>query len=217
VRCGWTRRSSSTGNSPRAAHPLTCPHSARLPSSSLPETVRAPPADRPTTHVPRRERCRTVPLKDRAWQIPLRLVSGVYIVGSASATPTTRRRSTCSSPPAGAYPFLADIDPPAFARVAVVLRGTARATLLVPRAAARAAGTGRLAFGVGLVGLCARRPGMRRPGSPSPIQQGLALSKDSWLAATGAALVLGDRPGSERRVYPGQAYRDRAGLSGARG
>jgi hypothetical protein len=34
---------------------------------------------------------------------------------------------------------------------------------------------------------------MRRPGTPLPTQDGIALAKDSWLVAIGAALVLGGR------------------------
>jgi uncharacterized membrane protein YphA (DoxX/SURF4 family) len=138
-----------------------------------------------------------MPLKDRAWQVPLRLVSGVYIVDSGLSKwnaddDTAKHLHDFAS---GAYPLLADIEPPAFARLLSFGEVLLGAMLLVPRVPARAAGTGLLAFGVGLLGLYARTPGMRRPGTPFPTQQGLALSKDSWLAAIGAALVLGDRPG----------------------
>jgi hypothetical protein len=34
---------------------------------------------------------------------------------------------------------------------------------------------------------------MRRPGTPLHTQDGIALAKDSWLVAIGAALVLGGR------------------------
>ena len=74
--------------------------------------------------------------------------------------------------------------------VGEVLIGTA---LLVPMVPASAAGLGLLGFGAGLLGLYARTPGMRRPGSPFPSQDGMALAKDAWLAAIGAALVVGDR------------------------
>ena len=71
-----------------------------------------------------------------------------------------------------------------------MLIGTA---LLVPMVPAGVAGLGLLGFGAGLLGVYARTPGMRRPGSPFPSQDGMALAKDAWLAAIGAALVVGDR------------------------
>ena len=67
------------------------------------------------------------------------------------------------------------------------------AALVIPVVPARLAGLGLLGFGAGLLGLYARTPGMRRPGTPLPTQDGIALAKDSWLVAIGAALVLGDR------------------------
>jgi hypothetical protein len=67
------------------------------------------------------------------------------------------------------------------------------AALVIPVVPARLAGLGLLGFGAGLLGLYARTPGMRRPGTPWPTQDGIALAKDSWLVAIGAALVLGDR------------------------
>lgn len=87
-------------------------------------------------------------LRDRAWQLPLRLSTGAtsWTQACASGAPTRRARSTCT-----------------------------------------------LGFGAGLLGLYARIPGMRRPGSPFPNQDRMALAKDAWLAATGAALVVGDR------------------------
>ena len=67
------------------------------------------------------------------------------------------------------------------------------AALVIPFVPPRPAGLGLLGFGAGLLGLYARTPGMRRPGSPLPTQDGIALAKDSWLVAIGAALVLGGR------------------------
>jgi hypothetical protein len=65
--------------------------------------------------------------------------------------------------------------------------------LLYPGVPGRTAGLGLLGFSAGLLGLYARTPGMRRPGTPFPSQDGVALAKDAWLAAIGAALVLGER------------------------
>jgi hypothetical protein len=60
----------------------------------------------------------------------------------------------------------------------------------------RAAGLSLLGFSAGLLGLYAKAPGMRRPGSVFPTPDGIPLSKDSWLAAIAAALSLGGRTGT---------------------
>jgi len=66
---------------------------------------------------------------------------------------------------------------------------------MVPTGLAGLALTG---FAVGLVGLYARTPGLRREHSVFPTQQGLGYAKDSWLAAIGIALftdaVLEEKP-----------------------
>lgn len=134
-------------------------------------------------------------LRDRLWQVPLRLTSGAYVLDSGlrkwgADEETAKHLQGFAS---GAYPFLAEVKPTAFAKalsVSEVLIGTG---LLIPFVPARMAGLGLLGFGGGLLGLYARTPGMRRPGTPFPTQEGVALAKDSWLAAIGVALVLGDR------------------------
>ena len=130
----------------------------------------------------------------RAWQILLRLASGAYVldsgVGKLSADEETAKHLHGFA--VGAYPFLAAVEPRTFARALAVGEVLVGAASLVPIVPARVAGLGLLGFGAGLLGLYARTPGMRRPGSPFPSQDGIALAKDAWLAAIGAALVLGD-------------------------
>ncbi|MGD9528449.1 hypothetical protein [Pseudonocardia sp.] len=134
-------------------------------------------------------------LRDRAWQLPLRLSTGAYVLDSGLRKWGADEESAkhLHGFASGAYPFLKDTDATTFAKalsVGEVLIGTA---LLVPMVPATVAGLGLLGFGAGLLGLYARTPGMRRPGSPFPSQDGMALAKDAWLAAIGAALVVGDR------------------------
>jgi hypothetical protein len=68
--------------------------------------------------------------------------------------------------------------------------------LLLPAVPSRVAGLGLLGFSTALVGLYAKAPGMRRPGSVLPTQDGIPLSKDSWLVAIAGALVLGGQTGT---------------------
>ena len=114
---------------------------------------------------------------DLAWQLPLRLTAGTYILDSG-----LHKRDPDEETAKHLHGFASG--------AAEMLIGAA---LLIPVVPARLAGLGLLGFGAGLLGLYARTPGMRRPGTPLPTQDGIALAKDSWLVAIGAALVLGDR------------------------
>lgn len=134
-------------------------------------------------------------LRDRAWMLPLRLVTGAYIVDSGlgkwDADEATAKQLQGFA--GGTYPILSKMDPATFAKAlsaGEVLIGVA---LLIPFVPAGVAGLGLLGFSAGLLGLYARTPGMRRPGTPFPTQEGVPLAKDAWLVAIGAALVLGGR------------------------
>jgi hypothetical protein len=130
-----------------------------------------------------------------AWQLPLRVTTGAYIVNmglsmrEADEATATHLHGFAS----GSYPFLGKIDPKRFTQalsVTEIMIGTTLLTPIVPTVLAGAALTG---FAGGLVGLYLRTPGMRKEGSLWPTEQGIPLSKDMWLAAIGAALMLGGR------------------------
>ena len=90
---------------------------------------------------------------------------------------------------AGTYPFLKSVSPQQFASVlstSEIVVGTALLTPFVPTAVAGAALT---LFSGGLIGLYLRTPGMRKPGSLAPTEQGLAFAKDSWLLGIGIGLL----------------------------
>jgi hypothetical protein len=130
-----------------------------------------------------------------AWQIPLRLATGAFILdsGLGKRNPDPEKAAGVHGFAAGTYPFLAKVDPMTFTRLlsaGEIALGTA---LLLPVVPAGVAGLGVTAFGAGLVGLYLRTPGMRQPGSLRPTEQGLGLAKDTWLLAIGVALVVGDR------------------------
>ena len=88
----------------------------------------------------------------------------------------------------GTYPFLKNVDPTTFAKALAygeIAVGTALLTPFVPTAVAGAALT---VFSGGLLGLYLNTPGMRKPGSLAPTEQGLAIAKDSWLLGIGIGL-----------------------------
>ena len=89
----------------------------------------------------------------------------------------------------GTYPFLKDVDPKTFAKAlayAEIGVGAALLTPFVPTALAGALLTG---FSGGLVGLYLNTPGMRKPGSLAPTQEGLSVAKDVWLLGIGVGLL----------------------------
>jgi hypothetical protein len=62
------------------------------------------------------------------------------------------------------------------------------ALLLTPFVPTAVAGAALTVFSGGLLGLYLRTPGMRKPGSLAPTEQGLAIAKDSWLLGIGIGL-----------------------------
>ncbi len=90
---------------------------------------------------------------------------------------------------AGTYPFLKSVPPDQFVKglsTAEIAIGGALLTPFVPTAVAGALLTG---FSGGLLGLYLKTPGMRKPGSLAPTEQGLSLAKDSWLVGIGIGLL----------------------------
>ena len=132
---------------------------------------------------------------DLAWQLPLRLTAGTYILDSGlhKRDPDEETAKYLHGFARGAYPFLDAVEPVTFGKSLAAAEMLIGAALVIPLVPARLAGLGLLGFGGGLLGLYARTPGMRRPGTLFPTQDGIALAKDSWLVAIGAALALGDR------------------------
>ena len=89
----------------------------------------------------------------------------------------------------GTYPFLKGVDPATFVKVLAyseIAVGTALLTPFVPTAVAGALLTG---FSGGLLGLYLNTPGMRKPGSLAPTQEGLTVAKDVWLLGIGIGLI----------------------------
>ena len=90
-----------------------------------------------------------------------------------------------------------NLDPRTFTRLLGAGETALGATLLAPFISPGLAGAGLTAFSAGLLGLYFKIPGMTEDGI-RPSQQGLAMAKDSWLLAIGAALML-DRASEKAR------------------
>jgi uncharacterized membrane protein YphA (DoxX/SURF4 family) len=128
----------------------------------------------------------------KAWQLPLRLAAGSYVVNSGlskwDADEVTAKQ--LQSFASGAYPLLASVDARLFVKALSASEVVIGAALLLPFVPTGAAGVGLAAFSAGLLGLYLRTPGMRLEGSLRPTEQGIPLAKDVWLAAIGASLII---------------------------
>jgi hypothetical protein len=134
-------------------------------------------------------------------QLPLRLAAGIFVINSGlskwGADETTAKHLKGFA--AGAYPFLGKLDPQLFVKTLSASEIAIGAAVLLPIVPAGVGAAALTAFSAGLVGLYLRTPGMRREGSLRPTEQGIPLSKDVWLVAIGASLVLDDLVGRGSR------------------
>jgi hypothetical protein len=90
---------------------------------------------------------------------------------------------------AGTYPFLKSVPPQQFVQGLATAEIVLGAALLTPFVPTFVAGAALTAFSGGLLGLYLRTPGMRKPGSLAPTEQGLSIAKDSWLVGIGIGLM----------------------------
>jgi hypothetical protein len=90
---------------------------------------------------------------------------------------------------AGTYPFLGKVPPQQFVQGLAYAEMGIGALLLAPIVPTAVAGAALTAFSGGLLGLYLNTPGMRKPGSLAPTQEGVAVAKDVWLLGIGVGLL----------------------------
>jgi len=136
-----------------------------------------------------------VELQLKAWEVPLRVSAGAFILNSGLAKLSANDAAAAKQThgfAAGAYPALRRLDPRLFVgalSAAEIALGTA---LLVPVVPPAVVGAGLTAFSGALLGLYLRTPGLRQEGSLRPTDQGIPIAKDVWLLAIGLAFVVDD-------------------------
>jgi len=121
---------------------------------------------------------------------PLRLATGGFIFNSGidHLKVDEETQGQLHEMAAGTYPFLRKVDPRLFTRALAVGELAVGGLLLAPIVTPGLAGLALTGFAVGLVGLYARTPGLRRERSVFPTQRGLGYAKDTWLCAMGVSL-----------------------------
>jgi hypothetical protein len=128
----------------------------------------------------------------RLSRIPLRVVTGAYIVNSGvqKLNADEEHAKQLHGFASGAYPQFGDMDAQTFTRMLGAGEVAIGAALLMPTVSSRLAGALLTGFGSGLVRLYWKTPGTHAPGDPRPTPDGIALAKDAWLVGIGLALML---------------------------
>ena len=128
----------------------------------------------------------------RLADVPPRAVTGAFVLHSgleklhADEEHATQLHGFAS----GAYPFLKALPPKRFAQLLAAGEIATGSLLLLPFVPNRLAGVALTGFAGGLVGLYARTPSMRKPGSIWPSPQGIGVSKDIWMVGVGLGLLI---------------------------
>ncbi|TDC37129.1 hypothetical protein E1211_11440 [Micromonospora sp. 15K316] len=126
--------------------------------------------------------------------VPLRASIGAFMLNSG----LTKRgmegeaAQATHSMAVGAIPQLQQIPPDRFAKLLSYSEVALGAALLAPFVPSTLVGLGLTAFGVGLMQLYVKTPGLRKPGTVLPTQAGIPFAKDFWLVGAGLTLVLDD-------------------------
>ncbi|WP_017612359.1 hypothetical protein [Nocardiopsis salina] len=133
-----------------------------------------------------------------AHQMPARIATGAFILSSGLDKRGADEETAqgLHGMAAGAYPFLNKIEPVPFAKLVSASEIALGTALLLPVVPTKVAAAGLTAFGAAFVGLYLRTPGMRRPNSIRPSEEGLAIAKDVWMFGAGLSLLLD--PGRKR-------------------
>ena len=128
----------------------------------------------------------------RVRHLPIRVSTGLLILDSGlnKRGADAETAQGLHGMAAGAYPFLADLEPQEFVRMlsrAEIVLGIA---LLLPFVPTFVVALALTAFSGGLVGMYLRTPALHKEGSIRPNQQGLGIAKDLWMLGGALSMVL---------------------------
>ena len=128
----------------------------------------------------------------RLRNLPTRLATGAFIAhsGIEKFSGGPEQAAGVHGMAAGAFPFLNGIEANRFLRMLSIGEMATGALLLAPVAPPLVAGAALTGFSGGLVAMYLRTPGLHKPGSVWPTQQGTAVSKDVWMLGIGIGLMI---------------------------
>jgi len=132
--------------------------------------------------------------------LPLRVTTGAYILNSGLSKQGLEGQAAegLHGMAANAIPQLKEMPPEQFARFLSRGEIVLGAALLLPFVPSALVGAALAGFSAGLVRLYLKTPGMTRPHSIRPTQEGIGLAKDVWLLGAGLTLVLDSLPKRNR-------------------
>ena len=124
--------------------------------------------------------------------LPARMAAGGFILNSGLSKRNADEETAASmhGMASNAYPFLKGLAPKQFVRLLSAGEIALGSALLLPVVPTALAGLGLAGFAGGLVGMYLRTPGVHKPGSPVPTEQGVPLAKDFWLFGIGVGFVI---------------------------
>ncbi len=140
-------------------------------------------------------------LSMKARELPGRITTGAYILhaGLDKRNADEGHAKAVHGMAAGAFPFLARVEPSRFVRLLANSEIAIGAALLAPVVPGGLAGVALTGFAGGLVAMYGRTPALRKPGSIWPSQAGTGVSKDVWMLGIGLGLVADAAAGRRRQ------------------
>jgi len=140
-------------------------------------------------------------LIDRTRELPGRVATGAFILhaGLEKWDGDEERAKAVHGMAAGAFPVLADVEPPRFLRLLAASEIAVGTALLMPVVSNTVAGAALTGFSGALLTMYWRTPALRKEGSIWPTQAGTAVSKDVWMLGIGLGLLLGPRAKRHQR------------------
>ena len=135
--------------------------------------------------------------------LPTRFVTGTYIfhAGIEKWSGSKEQAEAIHGMAKGTYPAIESIPPERFLKLLATGEILTGGLLLSPWVSNFFAGLALSGFSGALLGIYAKTPGLRHPGSPWPQPPGIALSKDVWMLGIGLGLLAdyrGNCRGRER-------------------
>ncbi|WP_336852577.1 hypothetical protein [Sinomonas albida] len=131
----------------------------------------------------------------------LRLATGAYLLNSGISKLSLDEESAraVQGMAANAVPQVRQLPAATFGKALASSEIALGSALVLPIFPTKLVGLGLTGFGAGLLAVYAKTPGLTQADGIRPTPAGVAMAKDSWLAAIGLALLL-DR---KRKVVRG--------------